>query len=176
MEPARSKMPNEGMNVRGPSNDEYETPPWLFEACHTEFGFEWDAAARKTDMEVEQSDGTILKMVGGNALAGLVSNDIEKDIKMIRAHRGNVWCNPPYSKIDLFIGLALMSPNLWCFLLPSRTGTGWFQRLRWSFDRVEMRPFRRRIQFLLNGQPPLGKDGKPQGPRFDSMIAIVRPR
>lgn len=166
---------NSGMMVKGPSNDEYETPKWLFDGLHTEFGFEWDAAARVEDAEVEQSDGTILKMIGGNALCENVAVDIERQIKDIRTHRGNVWCNPPYSKIDLFTSLALMSPNLWCFLLPSRTGTGWYQRLRFS-DRVEIRPFRRRIQFLLNGAPPLGKDGKPQGPRFDSLVAIVRPR
>lgn len=165
---------NSGMMVHGPSNDHYETPPCLFTALDTEFGFGFDAAAREEAIEVEHNGGPLL-LTGSNWLCKQRTSNIEVGIKAIRASGERVWCNPPYSKIDLFVTLALQSPNLWCFLLPSRTGTDWYHRLLWS-ERVIIRPMRKRIQFLLNGQPPLGKDGKPQGPRFDSLVAIVRPR
>jgi phage N-6-adenine-methyltransferase len=137
---------NEGMNAAGPSNDEYETPEWLFKALDTEFGFTFDAAATRK-----------------NAKCGLFSSDIN-ETTIPPGER--VYCNPPYSKIDTFVNIALFGPHLWVMLLPSRTDTGWFRRLNES-PRVTLRFLRKRVRFCLNGK-------EADSPRFGSIIAIVR--
>jgi phage N-6-adenine-methyltransferase len=149
-------MPNDGMNAAGPSNDEYETPPWLFKALDTEFGFTFDAAANEANHLCDLWTGDILAAEKAGALKDQI-----------------VFCNPPYSMVEMFIKVALRSSaRKWVFLIPSRTGTDWFHLLM-SSQKVALRFMRKRIAFLLNGVLPLGKDGKPQGPRFDSVIAIV---
>lgn len=155
-------MPNQGMNAAGPSNDEYETPPDFFKTYDTEFGFDFDAAANVQNHLCDEWTNDILDAEKGGHLKGRI-----------------VWCNPPYSMIDLFVTIAMRSSaRVWVFLLPSRTGNDWFPKLRAAemMGRADIRWMRKRIQFLLGGAPPLGKDGKPQSPRFDSMVAIVRPR
>jgi len=147
------------MNAAGPSNDEYETPPWLFKALDTEFGFTFDGAAQD-----------------GNHLCDNYTNDILLAESTGRLKDQIVFCNPPYSMVEMFVKVALRSSaRKWVFLIPSRTGTDWFHLLSGS-KKVAFRFMRKRIQFLLGGVPPLGKDGKPQGPRFDSVIAIVWPK
>ena len=149
-------MPNSGMDAHGPSNDNYETPPWLYKALDTEFGFDFDAAANVA-----------------NHLCDLWSKDILVSERDDALKDRIIFCNPPYSKVEMFVKIALRSSaRKWVFLIPSRTGTDWFHLLANS-KKVTFRFMRKRIQFLLNGVPPLGKDGKPQGPRFDSVIAIV---
>ena len=143
------------MNAKGPSNDEYETPLWLFKALDTEFGFTFDAAANEKNHLCDRWTDDLL---GRKPDPG-----------------SRVFCNPPYSKIDMFVDFALHRNELWVLLLPSRTGNDWFRKLTES-PKVQIRFLRKRIQFLIDGKPPLGKDGKPQGPRFDSLIAIVKPR
>ena len=149
---------NDGMNVQGPGNDDYETPLWLFKALDTEFGFTFDAAANGANHLCDQWTEDIASALANNHLRG---------------HR--VFCNPPYTLIDLFVSAAQISGTFWVLLLPARTGTAWFQALRETSE-VEIRFLRKRIQFLLDGKFPLGKDGKPQGPRFDSILAITRPK
>jgi hypothetical protein len=171
-------MPNAGMNAAGPSNDEYETPPWLFKALDTEFGFDYDAACRLVPMDVVvKKDAPLLHLPNPNILCASGTTDIVAAERMGELKGRRVWCNPPYSLIEMFTTIALRSSaKLWAFLLPSRTGTDWYHDL-WARRAVtEFRPQRKRIQFLLNGLPPLDEKGKPQGPRFDSLVAIVRPK
>ena len=141
---------NEGMNAQGPGNDEYETPKWLFEALDAEFGFTLDAAASHTNALcrvcfTKESDG-LMQTWGGH----------------------NVYVNPPYSDIVAWVTKALEERDpcrVIVMLLPSRTGTEWFQRLLRAG--VDIRFFRKRIRFCLNGVPE-------QSPRFDSIIVVIR--
>lgn len=141
---------NEGMNAAGPSNDDYETPSWLFKALDAEFGFTFDAAATEA-----------------NALCPGWTHDV----KIAGPHKlmgpNRVYCNPPYSMIDTFVQIALEDTNLWVLLLPSRTDTDWFRHIVES-PRVKLRFFRKRIRFCLNGK-------EADSPRFGSIVAIVRP-
>ncbi len=146
-------MPNSGMNQAGPSNDDYETPDWLFKALDTEFGFTLDGAANEGNAKCKE----------------YISKQTEHD-KFYGVHR--VYVNPPYSEIETFINTALTwspSASIIVMLLPVRTDTQWFQMLQES-PRVEIRWLRRRIRFELEGKQVEGS------PRFASMIAIVRPR
>jgi phage N-6-adenine-methyltransferase len=150
-------MPNEGMNKPGPSNDEYETPDWLFKALDTEFGFTLDGAATE-----------------GNAKCVNYIRDISHQIWN---KEDRVYCNPPYSEITAFVVYGLLCESkVVVLLLPVRTDTSWFQMLQES-PRVEIRWLRKRIHFELDGKPVIDpKTGNRQSPRFASMIAIVRPR
>lgn len=148
---------NSGMNVQTSESDDYETPPWLFKALDTEFRFTFDAAA---DIN--------------NALCPVWTNDIEKTDMPTNAV---VFCNPPYSNIDPFVARLPCMSGIVVFLLPIRSGTAWFARLEQlrKRDHAEFRFFRKRIHFLIDGKEPLNpKTGKPSGPRFDSMIVVVR--
>ena len=148
---------NSGMNVQTSESDNYETPPWLFKALDTEFRFDFDAAANEK-----------------NALCPAWTNDIENGDILEGAV---VFCNPPYSNIEPFVTRLTPSGITSVFLLPIRSGTAWFARLNKlrSWSNAEFRFFRKRIHFLLDGKEPLnGKTGKPSGPRFDSMIVVVR--
>ena len=148
---------NSGMNVQTSENDNYETPPWLFKALDTEFRFTFDVAA---DIN--------------NHLCPMWTNDIERtDIRNSEI----VFCNPPYSNITPFVAQLIAARCLTVFLLPVRTGTSWFlalDRLRHPHQ-AEFRFFRKRIHFLIDGREPINpKTLKPSGPRFDSMIVMVR--
>lgn len=144
---------NSGMNVVGPSRDNYETPPWLFKALDAEFGFTFDAAADQ-----------------GNHLCDRWTNDVEA---VSFGPEERVFCNPPYSNIAPFVKKALASRALWVLLLPVRVDTGgkseyWFRRL-WESKRATVRPFTKRIRFYMNG----AESG--DSPRFASMVVVVRP-
>jgi phage N-6-adenine-methyltransferase len=132
--------------------DEWRTPDWLYKALDAEFAFDFDAAANE-----------------GNTKCSRFSLMIGTDLKMIRAEKLRVFCNPPYSNIEPFVEAALRSPNLWVFILPTRMRAGWMERLRDS-ERVEFRWFRKRIEFV----PPPGVEES--SPRNDVFVAIVRPR
>jgi DNA N-6-adenine-methyltransferase Dam len=146
---------NDGMNVPGPLLDSYETPSWLFKALDTEFGFTLDGAATRE-----------------NALLPAFNHGHPRgSIAPWTGHR--VFINPPYSALDLWIPAGLSRPEFQVWLLPQRPDNDWY-RLLWESKRVELRPLRKRIQFLLDGKLPINaKTGKPQGPRFASLIAIV---
>lgn len=152
-------LPNKGMNAKGPGLDEYETPPWLFRALDTEFGFNMDGAASEKNHLLPNWTDDVCSLY-------------DKEFgELLR-----VFCNPPYSNIDPFVDVALYrKSDLWVFLLPARVNADWYRRL-YESTRVEWRPLRKRIQFLVNGKVPLNeKTGKPQGPRFGSIVAVVRP-
>ena len=137
---------NSGMNTQTPQSDDWETPDWLFRALDIEFGFNFDGAANNANTKCKRFTDNI-------AHAGLLGE--------------MVFCNPPYSKIGLFIHIALhkYSAN-WVFLLPVRTDNDWFHELVNS-PRCEIRWLRKRIKFL--------EDGKEMGsPRFASMLAIIK--
>jgi hypothetical protein len=80
---------------------------------------------------------------------------------------GNVFCNPPYSKIDDFLRhglfhLASGNAKLLVYLVPSRTDTAWFHDYCLKAD--EIRFIRGRLKF---------GDAKNSAP-FPSMIVVFR--
>lgn len=141
---------NEGFNAATALSDDWETPRWLFDALNHEFGFTLDGAAS-----------------AANALLPRYSS-AERHLGW-RGER--VFCNPPYSMIDVFVETALGGcADIAVLLLPVRTDTAWWQRLMDARDRgrdVTIRWFRKRIRFCLNGTP----EGSP---RFASVVVIVR--
>ncbi len=139
------------MSVKAPvgnQSDEWETPQWLFDALNAEFGFNFDASANR--------DST-------KCLAW--SSDIQNDERLNNMDL-RIFCNPPYSNIKTFIGLALRTNFLWVFLLPVRTDNNWFHRLIESSRHVTIRYFRKRIAFASNGVPM-------KSPPFASMVVII---
>lgn len=158
---------NDGMMTAGPSNDEYETPPWLWRALDTEFVFTLDGAARLDPTTVlVGKERRELRLERPNALCTKASTKEEP----LLWNGERVFCNPPYSNIDPFVHRALCGQATLCVLvLPTTTDNCWFEYLRWARDRgrVEFRYFRRRIRFCLDGK-------ETESPRFTSLIAVVR--
>lgn len=140
---------NEGLNERGHGerSDEWETPPWLFKALDSEFGFTFDAAASST-----------------NHLCKCWSDNIDEHGPV---PGDRVFCNPPYSNIDMFVQHALYYNGLTVLVLPAFVDKIWYRRLHES-PRVEIRPFVKRVRFFENGKPG-------GSPFFGTVIAIVRP-
>lgn len=55
----------------------------------------------------------------------------ERDDALVQPWRGRVWCNPPWNNIDPFVRRAWEQVRegvcrLACFLVPTRTGQGWW--------------------------------------------------
>jgi hypothetical protein len=95
-----------------------------------------------------------------------------------------VWCNPPYDSsiirwVKLARELAFDGGVLWELLLPASTDTGYFDLLfnnvagHWR-DGVSGK-FVGRVQFLLDGELPLSKNGKPQSSRQPNMRVTLWP-
>jgi phage N-6-adenine-methyltransferase len=142
---------NIGMNVATPKSDEWETPDWLFRALDAEFGLDYDAAASESNNKCP------------NWTADICAANLRLDEYF---PNWRVFCNPPYSNIQLFVNVLLARPGFSIMLLPVRTDSDWFHQLKES-QRVQLRFFRKRIAFCL--------DSKPAGsPRFASMIAVIR--
>jgi len=142
--------------VRAPvtsQSDEWETPQWLFDALHAEFGFTLDAAATKENAKCKRycslTEG--INHAGYNGLS--VSWNCER-----------VYVNPPYSEIMDWVHKALYSTFV-VMLLPVRTDNDWFRHLIESRN-VTIRYFRKRIAFISNGVAM-------KSPPFASMVVII---
>ena len=74
-----------------------------------------------------------------------------------------IYCNPPYSNIRSFLAKALLDkPQVAVFLLPSRTGTGWFHE--YCLKASEIRFIRGRLRF----------SGSKNNAPFDSMVVVFK--
>lgn len=135
------------MIIRGPNSDEWCTPDWLFRALDAEFGFDLDPAATTK-----------------NAKCARFFTEAEDGLKQSWAG-SRAFVNPPYSQCRAWVEKALGESASVVMLLPSRTDTDWFHLL--LRHRVEIRWFRKRIAFLLDGVPA-------ESPRFGSLLAIWR--
>ena len=138
----------------------WETPKNLFDTLNEEFHFTLDAAASDANHKcpryfTEEQDG-LLQDWGGET----------------------VFCNPPYGRKET---------GLWtkkCYeesckpgttvvlLIPARTDRASFHD--YIIGKAELRFLRGRLQFEINGEPVLDRNGKPMNAPFPSMIAIYR--
>lgn len=162
---------NDGLKRRGKTSqsDEWETPPWLFKALDSEFGFTFDAAARTEPTTIERKDQPPLILANANPLCKRFSTDITTSV--ISGHlmpSDRVFCNPPYSGIETFVRHAVETPNLWVLVLPAFMDKLWYRMIVES-EMFEQRPFIERVKFYLGGMEPEGS------PFFGTFIAIKRP-
>ena len=134
---------NRGFNEATAQSDDWQTPPWLFQALDAEFSFTMDGAA--------------------NAENALCKKwfDIGSPETMWEFER--VYVNPPYSDISPFVERA-SAAQLAVLLLPVRTDSDWFHKI--IARNFTIRWFRKRIDFYMGGKP-VGS------PRFASMLAIM---
>lgn len=132
----------EGRN-RGNGSDEWQTPTWLFQALDREFYFTLDGAATPQN--------------------ALCRRFCAADAAMPWSGE-RVFCNPPYSNIEPFVKAAF-DAEIAVLLLPVRTDSDWFQML--IERRAEIRWFRKRVNFIQNGE-------EVKGAPFPPLIAIVK--
>lgn len=127
--------------IKWSGNDNYSTPGYLLGALDHEFGFDLDPCPLAPEPEV---DGLGLDWSGRR-----------------------VFLNPPWSRISPWVDKALESgAEVVVMVLPARTDTGWFHRLK---DRgAEIRLFRKRMKFVRGGVQTRGAtDG--------TLVAVLRP-
>ena len=135
------------------ANDEWQTPPDLFAQLDAEFGFDLDAAVRKS-----------------NALCGNFLSS-EQDGLEVPWHEvaSVVWLNPPYSRGSLDKWLrksyeeALLGCTVVC-LIPVDTSTSWWKN--WAVKAAERRELTKRVRHWLNGAPVKGS------PTFSSVVLV----
>lgn len=122
-------------------NNNYATPEYLYKTLDMEFGFDYDPCPLNPNFDpTKDVDGLTTDWTGKR-----------------------VFCNPPWSEISKWVTKAMTSKCLTVMVLPARTDTEWFHRLK---DSAEIRLFRKRVHFLRDGV---------NNPTDGTLIAIVRP-
>jgi phage N-6-adenine-methyltransferase len=137
-------------------NDEWETPPDLFAALHSEFAFTCDVAATDANAlcdyyETRETDGVAVEWGAGQY--------------------ARVWCNPPYSNVTPWIekahdtqergGLAVM------LLTVTPETRAWKEHVLGVAD--EVRFLARRVRFNMGGVPAKASHTLP------SAVVVFRP-
>lgn len=127
-------------------SDEWETPQWLFDSLHTEFGFGLDVCATADNAKCER--------YYTKAEDGLAQD-----------WSGVCWMNPPYGReigrwIEKAYESSLGGVTVVC-LLPSRTDTKWWHEY---VMRGEVRFLRGRLKF----------GGSKNSAPFPSAVVIFR--
>ena len=128
------------------SNDEWETPQWLFDKLNAEFHFTWDVCATANNKKCR--DFWPIELDGLIKPWGKVN-----------------WCNPPYSKQMPWVQKAREEScrgNTTVLLMMCDTSTNVFKYCATFAD--EIRLLDRRIKFV----------GATGSPRFASMIVVFR--
>jgi phage N-6-adenine-methyltransferase len=145
-------MPNDSYNPFGDStNNEIETPNYIFDPIHREFEFTLDVCATPTNAKVDR-------------FYSPRTNGLIQDWSKERC-----WCNPPYGRgltypwVQKSYYESLKGALVVC-LLPSRTEVKWFHQFVLPY--AEIRYFEGRIKFV----------GMDAGAKFASLLAIFRPR
>ena len=145
--PGAAPLTRQGWNT-----DHWETPWPLVHALEAEFGsFDLDPCATEE-----------------NAKAPSYYTEAEDGLRLTWAPR-RVFCNPPYSAVDVWIRKAIdevASGAYVVMLLPVRTDRDWWHDL--------LQPHAGYIRFLRGRQRFIGPDGSTVGrPVFASCIAIL---
>lgn len=139
------------------SNDEWETPPELFESLNREFGFTLDACASKTNHKVAR-----WYSIDGSGLG--------HDGLTVTWQQETVWVNPPFSDIGAWVEKAYeetrYAGTTVVMLLPANTDTKWFSKY---CTKAEVRLLTEgRVAFLDQSKKAI--KGNPRG----SMVVIFR--
>lgn len=148
---------------------DWQTPKVLFDKLNALYGpFDLDAAANKDNYKVypfltEDPEGTI---------DGLKCSWVGTGCK-------KVWLNPPYGRsIGKWLKKAAEEAVKGCTvvcLVPSRTGSKWFQEA--VKQATEVLFLKGRVVFeTAPGQPVLDKKGKPMAAPFDSVVFVFTPK
>ena len=111
--------------VQRGGSDDWMTPPSLFRNLNREFNFSVDACASVD-----------------NALCEMFWTEEEDALKQDWSQETAIFCNPPYSKIPIFLEHAHKAETT-CFLVPTRMQALWWMRL------VLMNPHCHEIRHLL---------------------------
>jgi len=144
------------------TNDERETPPDLVAELERRFGH-----AFTLDVAATPANAICTEYYSLDTVSGLDAD-----------WRGHVWCNPPYSEIDLWVAKAWASSYPTCesitMLLPAnRTEQPWWQRDVEPFrelNALKTHFLRKRRKFLINGKPILDKQGNVGAPKFGLVV------
>ena len=87
-----------------------------------------------------------------------------------------MFCNPPYGRKETGIWTkkcyeeSRKPGTTVVMLIPARTDRGSFHK--YILGKAEIRFVQGRLKFEIAGKPILGKDGKPMGAPFPSMVVI----
>ena len=146
--------------ARTTDKDYYETPPALFAQLNHVYRFTLDAAA--------SDENHLCKRYF-----------TEENSALENKWTGSVWCNPPFSIKELFLGYAISQRqhcNQIVFLLPGNCReTGWWNT--WARQADEIVNLSPRINFLIDGKPPVNeRTGRPSGAGFPCCLLVFRPR
>ena len=134
-------------------NDEWETPPDIFEtAC------EW--AGFTPDLDVAATDSN-------HKCPKYITRDMNA---LLRMWLSDWWCNPPYSRVADFIKYGLEQSRIHetrgIFLTYAKCDVMWFHDHVVDNPAVKIKFIKGRVKFL--------KDGVPQGPApYPSMLLRV---
>jgi phage N-6-adenine-methyltransferase len=138
------------------SKDDWETPPELFWQLDKVFHFNLDTAANEKNKKCKNHLADALTEPWG----------------LRRARRARVWCNPPFSKKDVFLERAMQFRNdadHIVFLLPNNSReTAWWNSLVVPFA-DQIINLIGRVNFYSNGEPTSGCN-------FPSCLVVYRPR
>ena len=138
-------------------SDSWETPDGLYNSLNMEFNFTLDPCATKN-----------------NAKCKKYYTEKENGLEQSWANE-RVFINPPYSNITPWIIKATTEQHdIVVMLLPATTDVAWFHDYVYNKPNIEIRFFRGRIRFTIDGKPAMSKNGQPQSPRFASMLVIFR--
>lgn len=145
-------------------NDNWGTPPWLFNSLNSEFKFNLDACADETNYKCAHYYD-----IHRNCL-------ITEWKPLLRDAELRAFMNPPYSNPKPFIEKAweMRKNGLVVCLVKVDTSTKWWN-IFWDYEKhspkngCEVRFLPKRIKFI----PPKGKDGT-SGPTFPSAIIVMR--
>lgn len=160
--------------IHSHENDNFETPRAIFEPVDREFHFDCDAAAH--------SGNSLCRDFMGPGSSMLIDDPLTAEWIPIATY----WLNPPYSQTSAFLDLVSRNrESLWAVLIPSRTDTRYWHTHIWDVETnqarpgVELRFFKGRIRFNVDGKPATirtGKNaGKPASAPFPSVLVIFRP-
>lgn len=133
--------------------EDWETPQWLFDALHREFGFTLDAAANERNHKCPV-------WYGPGSPVGVYD-------ALVWHWSGACWLNPPYgSRIGLWVAKAYEeaasgNATVVC-LLPARTDTRWWHR--YVMQANEVRLLEGRLRFV----------GAASSAPFPSAIVVFR--
>ena len=137
--------------TRNSDRDDYATPDELFSRIDDCFDFDLDAAASVENTKCKR---------------------FNSDSEELHVWGGRVWCNPPFSKKEYFLGKALEYRNyakVAVFLLPNniRETECWRKYVWEQADQIiSLTP---RVDFLLDGKVK-------KGVGFSSCLVVYYPR